>query len=108
MDAFAREGIGEIEADAARGSREDPDRSLQFHADLRRYPVAAIASAVRDAKAMMVICGLTPTQDGNVLASATQSRSTAWCLPLGETTLLSGSKPMRTVPIGWNAVSFSC
>src|SRR4051794_17573102 len=62
---------------------------------------AAIACAVLWASAMIVTIGLTPEAVGKALASPIHTPGVSWSSPIGFATLVSGSRPIRQLPIWW-------
>ena len=57
--------------------------------------------AARSAMAMIVICGLTPSDPGTLEPSQMKRLWTSWVSWVRSTTYFSGSFPMRAVPSGW-------
>src|SRR5437867_3350592 len=68
---------------------------------------AVIESATANARAMIVIWGLTSGQLGRIEASATHTPRTPRSRPSAVTGDRCPSPPARAVPTGWNAASFS-
>src|SRR5215470_8279410 len=64
---------------------------------VRRGRAAIILSAVRCARAMMVIMGLAPREVGHALASPIHTPFTSYNSPLVLATLMEGSLPIRQV-----------